>query len=86
MTVPTFSLRMDQNRTVAYKLTHYITSGLEIVTFLHLFREVINEATMKCIQFLTSVSPGGKVMKKNSKGWFIFRSCLQGYNTLHLSV
>lgn len=40
------------------------TLHLEIVTFIHLFREVINEATMKFIQFLTSVSPGGKVMKQ----------------------
>lgn len=57
---------------------------LETVTFIHLFREVINGATIKFIQFLTSVSPGGKVIKKekNSKGWFIFRICLQGYNTL----
>lgn len=37
---------------------------LERVSFIHLFREVINEATMKFIQILTSVSPGGKVMKQ----------------------
>ena len=37
---------------------------LERVTFIHLFRAIINEATMKFIQFLTSVSPRGKVMKQ----------------------
>ena len=36
---------------------------LEAVTFIHLFREVINGTTIKFIQFLTSVSPGGKVKK-----------------------